>query len=198
MSNTYGTSEFTKILYELASMHDKKSKDYGTNTDPYANVCASAGFGVEPWIGALIREHDKTTRIQSFIANGRLENESLEDSLIDKAVYSVIALLLYRRTKTSKSETRQDLRPANYGHTFAGSIDACATCGYTGSQWEMDTASGKSIPFCTNPAGHVWPALDTVKGQRKPPPCAQCHLEWEDFYNSNFTIFCVGVVGVPK
>jgi len=78
-------------------MHDKKSKDYGTTDDPYANVCASQGFGVKPWVGALIREHDKTTRIQSFIAKGSLVNESLEDSLIDKAVYSIIALLLYRR-----------------------------------------------------------------------------------------------------
>lgn len=108
MSNLVILDEFNSILQELQEMHDKKSKDYGTDGDPYANVCASSGFGVEPWVGALIREHDKTTRIQSFLAKGSLANESLEDSLIDKAVYSIIALLLYRRTQRKAPEHKHD------------------------------------------------------------------------------------------
>lgn len=90
------TDKFNDILVELRNLHEKKSQDYGTDGDPYANVRASAEFGIAPWIGALIRENDKTTRIKSFIVKGTLANESLEDSLIDKAVYSIIALLLYR------------------------------------------------------------------------------------------------------
>jgi len=91
--------EFEAILLEILQMHRKKSKDYGSNEDPYANVSASREFGVQPWVGALIRENDKTTRIKSFIKKRALANESLEDSLIDKAVYSIIALLLYRRSE---------------------------------------------------------------------------------------------------
>lgn len=94
-----GDPRFHAILEEMAALHDKKSHDYGAGVDPYANVRASQEFGIAPWVGALVRENDKTTRIKSFLAKGNLANESLEDSLIDKCVYSVIALLLYREAK---------------------------------------------------------------------------------------------------
>lgn len=143
--------KFNEILEELKAMHDKKSEDYGTGEDPYANVRASASFGVAPWIGALIRENDKTTRIKSFIAKGHLVNESLEDSLIDKAVYSIIALLLYRETRHELITTRpwrpvdptafsiknEFATPLNKGHTWAFQADKCSVCGLTGMQWEV-------------------------------------------------------------
>lgn len=126
------SDKFNEILDELRAMHDKKSKDYGTDGDAYANVRASAEFGVAPWIGALIRENDKTTRIKSFIAKGSLVNESLEDSLVDKAVYSIIALLLYREAQSKPTP----ITTWTLGHTWAFDIDKCTTCGLTGMQWE--------------------------------------------------------------
>jgi hypothetical protein len=88
-------TRFHEILRELGELHDRKSADYGSDKDPYANVRASQDFGIPPWVGAVLRAHDKITRIKSFIQKGNLRNESLEDSLRDVAVYFIIALDLY-------------------------------------------------------------------------------------------------------
>jgi hypothetical protein len=44
----------------------------------------------------MVRLSDKVTRLASYCATGRLENETLEDSLADLASYSLLALLLHR------------------------------------------------------------------------------------------------------
>ena len=98
-TNPAGDPRFHAILEEIGKLHDKKSQDYGTGADPYANVRASAEFGIPPWVGAVLRANDKTTRIKSFLKKGSLANESLEDSLMDNAVYYIIALILYREQK---------------------------------------------------------------------------------------------------
>lgn len=90
-----GSERFHQILKELGELHDKKQADYGSATDPFANVRSSVDFGVPAWVGAMIRGNDKISRIKSFIRNGRLENEALEDSLRDLAVYAIIALVLW-------------------------------------------------------------------------------------------------------
>lgn len=91
-----GDPRFHALLNEIARLHDQKQQDYGTDNDPFANVRSSADFGVAPWIGALIRLHDKITRLKSFASRGSLANESAEDSMMDIAVYALIALILYR------------------------------------------------------------------------------------------------------
>ena len=93
---TYATDPFDSILAEMSELHNKKGKDYGGATDPYANVRASQEFGVDPWVGALIRLNDKITRLKSFIRRGELANESALDSIRDVAVYGVIMQVLYR------------------------------------------------------------------------------------------------------
>lgn len=89
------SERFHEILNGLAELHDSKQADYGLSTDPFANVRGSTDWGVEPWIGAMVRANDKVRRLQSFIKNGSLKNESVEDSLRDLAVYAVIALVLF-------------------------------------------------------------------------------------------------------
>lgn len=101
-----GHPGFYKVLDEIREMHERKSKDYGYGVDPFANVRASEGFGVPPWLGAIIRLNDKITRIKSFVANGELANESLRDSLIDIPTYGAIALALYDEANESKDEVR--------------------------------------------------------------------------------------------
>lgn len=96
MSKQLATSVgFHKILDEIGQLHDKKRADYGRPTDPFANIRASSDFGVKPWIGAMIRLNDKVQRVKSLILNGKLENESIEDSFRDIACYAIIALCLY-------------------------------------------------------------------------------------------------------
>lgn len=86
---------FEAILIKLWKTHKSKSADYGTYTDPLANLRASEHFGIKAYLGALIRQHDKIIRIQSFLAKGKLENEPIEDALLDNAVYSILAYQLY-------------------------------------------------------------------------------------------------------
>lgn len=98
------SARFHEILGEIADLHDRKQMDYGRGDDPFANINASAEFGVKPWIGAYIRLNDKIARIKSFIEKGKLVNESLEDSLRDIVVYGAIALVLYEKEKQQQRE----------------------------------------------------------------------------------------------
>jgi hypothetical protein len=102
-SDTIYKTPFMQIVDEIVAMHDKKQKDYGTNADPLANVRASADFGIEPWIGVLIRMNDKMKRLQKAARGGQLANESVEDSILDIAVYAIIDLVLYRETQQPKA-----------------------------------------------------------------------------------------------
>ncbi len=90
---------FDAILDDIRELHERKAADYGRDEDPLANVRAAEDYGIEPWIGVEIRLNDKQRRIQRFVQKGELRNESVEDSLIDRIVYSIISLQLYREGK---------------------------------------------------------------------------------------------------
>ncbi len=91
-----GDPRYHSILRQMAEIHDAKNKDYGTGGDPLANFRGSATWGVPGWVGAMIRCEYKLKRLKSLQANGRLENESAEDSFLDAANYMVLALILFR------------------------------------------------------------------------------------------------------
>jgi len=92
---------FEKVLAEMAALHHKKNKDYGTDEDPFANVRASEEFGIPDWLGSIVRANDKMTRLKTFARKRHLANETVEDSLLDLANYAVIALVLYRQSEIS-------------------------------------------------------------------------------------------------
>ena len=91
--------EFDDVLDELKMLHDAKNHDYATEDNPYANLERVASIGVEPWRGVVIRLCDKFMRVEQFCRSGELavKSESLEDTLMDIANYSILALILYRR-----------------------------------------------------------------------------------------------------
>lgn len=78
-------------------MHDRKSKDYGRENDPYYNIRGSEEFGIPSWIGAVLRSNDKMKRLQLVARGSGLANEGVEDSLLDMITYLTIALDEYRR-----------------------------------------------------------------------------------------------------
>lgn len=90
---------FVEILCEALELHSSKSKDYGLDQDPYANVRQSEDFGVPAWKGSMIRANDKIVRIKKFATSGTLKHETVEDSMIDLCVYFPIILMLYRQAK---------------------------------------------------------------------------------------------------
>ena len=74
---------FRGLLKQMEDLHEKKGKDYGTDVDPLQNLRRCEKLGVHPATGVVVRLQDKWERIENFFINGKLENESVLDSLID-------------------------------------------------------------------------------------------------------------------
>jgi hypothetical protein len=88
---------FLEAVEEVRQIHLSKSEDYGSMTDPLANIRNGARFvGIEPWRGCMVRLSDKVTRLETFNRTGKLRHETVEDTLIDLAAYALLALTLYR------------------------------------------------------------------------------------------------------
>jgi len=93
------------LLDRMKALHSSKSRDYGSEHDPLANIRNGALFvGIEPWKGAMVRLSDKVTRLATFNRTGRLEHEGVEDNLMDLASYALLALLLYREEHLGKTD----------------------------------------------------------------------------------------------
>lgn len=104
-----GSERFHELLNEIGALHDKKQEDYGTDTDPFANVRATADWGVPAWVGALMRLNDKVVRLKSLVRKGYLVNESVSDSMLDIAVYAMIAQVLYEEEQEEYAASREQL-----------------------------------------------------------------------------------------
>lgn len=171
-----GHPGFLAIVEEIKALHLKKSADYGLGTDALANCRASADFGVPGWVGTMIRAHDKVIRIKAFLANGRLENESLEDSLLDLANYAIIALALRREEQAAEQEryyarvfgTPQPQREERPDDQFEGILSGMVNgpppefLGPTGFPMRGETLEkAKRVHAATQPVAHL-PASDVV------------------------------------
>jgi hypothetical protein len=82
------------VVAEIMALHDGKSHDYSYDTDPLSNLRRAKALGVDPVKGVLIRLSDKWCRIEQLSSGKTPKNESLRDSLIDNAVYSLLAVVL--------------------------------------------------------------------------------------------------------
>jgi hypothetical protein len=92
-----GSQAFYAVLDEIRTLHERKSQDYGDDEDPLANIRNGAdAIGIEPWKGCLLRIADKMQRMRSVCRSGRCEFDGIEDTLLDIAAYSAIALVVYR------------------------------------------------------------------------------------------------------
>lgn len=88
---------FVAACQEVLELNFRKRKDYTHSTDPWENFRDSArqvnsapGFSVETMIAT------KQSRLRQLLQPGREPaNESVRDSLLDRCVYSLIALAMY-------------------------------------------------------------------------------------------------------
>ena len=88
--------KFKALLDEVWQMHVSKSKDYGSEIDPLANIRHGAEFvDIDPWRGCMVRIADKVQRLRTYCRTGKLVHEGVRDTLLDLANYSLLALLLY-------------------------------------------------------------------------------------------------------
>jgi len=100
---TYGLSyddPFESILIKMAAVHRRKSQDYtgGGEADSLQNFIDSAyQLSLTPGEAIELLISTKQARLRVLLPNhlsktGKPANEGIEDTLLDRAVYSVIAL----------------------------------------------------------------------------------------------------------
>lgn len=102
------------ILIEMVKLNRRKRADYGLDGDPTSNFFRTAEImrakGYKDWTALTSVEYAmaiKAARVEALRANGRLDetqNESVRDTLLDQAVYSVLALAVYDREHPQASE----------------------------------------------------------------------------------------------
>ena len=90
------SKRFYEILETIKTLHDAKKHDYG-NADIFANFRLSELAGIPAWQGSVVRMGDKYARISNFIKKGdfKFKEESIKDTLMDMAIYSLITIVLY-------------------------------------------------------------------------------------------------------
>lgn len=92
--------KFKAIIDDMWKIHDMKNSDYA-GENYLSNLTACRRIGLDPWKGALVRMQDKMSRLENFAVTESLKvkDESVEDTLKDLAIYSILALILYRNDR---------------------------------------------------------------------------------------------------
>lgn len=110
----FGHPGFYKLLDEMAELHSRKNHDYAGTSDPLKNLRRSQSIGIDPFTGVMIRLQDKWSRLEQFMQSGimQVSNESVEDTLIDNAVYSLLAIILKREAASQTPVVGLSLPPA--------------------------------------------------------------------------------------
>lgn len=90
--------QFSKIVTDMLTLYTKKNKDYG---DSFSKSCDE--FGIT---AALVRMQDKFNRIKNLTKEeNQVKDESIKDTLIDLANYSIMTLIWYEQIhKTNASK----------------------------------------------------------------------------------------------
>ena len=102
-----GDPRVKAILDEMWALHCRKNADYcGDNS--LSNFKHAEDFGISSWKGALVRMSDKWSRIRNLVKDEtkrQVEDEDLDETIRDLAVYAVITLALRRTRKTCLTGT---------------------------------------------------------------------------------------------
>ena len=89
--------KFDRLIEKIRSIHDKKNADYATAQNPYSNfeeTAEFAGITVDKVFAVLIGI--KEARLKELTSSGKIpNNESIQDTRIDAAVYAVLRASYY-------------------------------------------------------------------------------------------------------
>lgn len=101
----HGHPRFYKLLEEMADLHDRKNHDYSKEEDPLSNLRACKAIGLTPFMGVMVRLQDKWARLITFVKKGQLKvkDESVKDTLMDNAVYSLLGIILLEEEESKSS-----------------------------------------------------------------------------------------------
>ena len=95
--------KFDALVAEMMATHNTKSHDYSEDGDPLSNLRRAEKFGVEPFRGVLVRLSDKWSRLEQLTSGKAPKHESIRDTLMDQAVYSLLAILLLDEAASTAS-----------------------------------------------------------------------------------------------
>jgi hypothetical protein len=95
--------KFKKIVDEMLDLYQRKQSDYGD----------SAGKTFDEWglVSFLVRMEDKLNRAATLTkkqGKARIADEKIEDTLLDLANYSIMALIELDRAKSELTEALDD------------------------------------------------------------------------------------------
>lgn len=91
-SNLNETSKFKDITDKMNEIYQMKNSDYGNSFDKSCDE-----FGIT---AALVRIGDKFNRIKTLVKkDNKVKDESIEDTLLDLANYSILTLIWYKNNK---------------------------------------------------------------------------------------------------
>lgn len=93
---------FIALLREIEALHDSKSHDYA-GVDPLANLRMCESMGIPAWKGVIVRLTDKWSRLQQLASGKAPKHESMRDTLIDNAVYSLLCVTLLDEAASASS-----------------------------------------------------------------------------------------------
>ena len=91
-------NEFEDITHDMVELFSRKQADYGPKNIGMGEIVVDTDDKVKRSLLALsVRINDKVQRLLNLTMNNREpNNESLEDTFIDMANYSIISLLVKR------------------------------------------------------------------------------------------------------
>lgn len=100
----FGHPRFYEILGDMGELHSRKNHDYAGTSDPLKNLRACTRIDLKPFMGVMVRLQDKWSRLEEFVKSGKLmvKGESVKDTLMDNAVYSILAIILYEEQEKEK------------------------------------------------------------------------------------------------
>ena len=86
--------QFKKIVDGMYELTSRKNSDYAGADDAFRNFRESEGFGISVPKAVMVRISDKWSRIKNLIDKpGKVADESITDTILDLAVYSIILKL---------------------------------------------------------------------------------------------------------
>lgn len=82
---------FKKITQEMSDLYAKKNANYGNSFEKLYNDLGE--------VAGLVPLHNKLDRLTNLIKGGKNDFESIEDTLIDLANYSIMNLIEIQKRK---------------------------------------------------------------------------------------------------
>lgn len=94
---------FERVIADIVTTNRRKRSDYALDGSPWSNFDDTANAlgidGFAPVDSANFNIEQKSARLRSLRKNGRMDdpaNESVADTYLDRAVYSVIAYAMFK------------------------------------------------------------------------------------------------------